>query len=246
MDSILITGASSGVGKELVFYLSQRFKVIAVSRRKDKMIENFKNLKNIKIYELDISNDITFDKVLNEISTNHNNIKYIINNAGVLISSDIEDLSIENDLEYSIKVNALAPFKIIRHFLPNMKEKNFGRIINLTSGAPLNCFASFASYSSSKAVLNTLTVTLSKELLNYNIKVNLMSPGPVKSEMSPNSTMSPSVCFPTVDYLLNLSEDSYSGEFFWLGYKVPLFPDLKGVNWLEGIGNEKLEKVIAR
>ncbi len=244
MKNVLITGASSGVGKALSRYLSKRFNVIALARRKTLMAEYFKDYNNIFCHEVDISNETNLMNTLKEVKDTHGDIFYIINNAGVLLPGGLDTLNFKNDIEYSININALAPLKIINYFLRDMKKNNFGRVINLTSGAPLNCFANFGAYSSSKAVLNSLSVTLAKELENFNIKINLMSPGPVKSEMSPDASMSPKVCFPTIDYLLDLNKDGSSGDFFWLGYKVPLFPDLDGVQWLEGIGNEKLEKVL--
>ena len=125
-----------------------------------------------------------------------------------------------------------------------MKKNNFGRIINLTSGAPLNCITGFGIYSASKGALNALTVTAAREYSKYNIKINLMSPGPVRTEMTPDAPMHISVCYPTVDYLLNLDESGPTGKFFWLGYEVPLFPDLEGVEWLKGIGNSKLNKIL--
>lgn len=244
MNNILITGGSSGVGKALAIYLSKRFNVIVLSRRKDQMINNFVGFSNLHIYDVDITDKIALNNVLEEVKNSHGKISYIINNAGILISKKIDELDFQRDLEYSLSLNAFAPMQIINFFLSDMKKNNFGRIINLTSGAPLNCFANFGAYSASKAVLNSLIVTLSKELEEFNIKVNLMSPGPVKSEMVPNAPMEVDVCFDTVDYLLDLKANDFTGEFFWLGYKVPLFPDLKGVKWLEGIGNEKLQKVL--
>lgn len=244
MNNILITGTSSGVGKALAIYLSKRFNVIALSRRKEQMLNNFQGFDNIDSYEIDIVDSKMLDITLEMIKNKHGEISYIINNAGILINKKLTELDFKKSLDYSLKLNALAPLQIINFFLADMKKNNFGRIINLTSGAPLNCFPSFGAYSSSKAVLNSLTVTLAKELEEYNIKINLMSPGPVKSEMAPDAPMEVAVCFDTVDYLLDLKENGSSGEFFWLGYKVPLFPDLKGVKWLEGIGNEKLERVL--
>ncbi len=124
-----------------------------------------------------------------------------------------------------------------------MKKKNFGRIINVTSGAPLNCFPEYGIYSASKATLNALTVTAAKECAAFNIKINLMSPGPVRTEMAPDAPMDPSVCHPTADYLLGLGEDGPTGRFFWLGYEIPLFPNLEGIHWLEGRADERFKKV---
>ncbi|MGJ0353048.1 SDR family oxidoreductase [Aliarcobacter cryaerophilus] len=244
MRNILITGTSSGVGKYLAEKLSNQFNVIGIARRIDKMKQEFKNFKNIYLYECDISNFSELDKTLNKIKNNHGEIYYIINNAGVLKQQSLNSENFFNDLDISIAINAIAPIKIINFFIGEMKKLNFGRIINLTSGAPLNCFPDFGCYSASKAVLNTLTVTLAKELIDYDIKINLMSPGPVKTEMAPFAPMDISVCLDTVNYLLNLKKEDNNYGFYWLGYKVPLFPDLEGVKWLEGIGNEKLIKVL--
>ncbi len=145
---------------------------------------------------------------------------------------------------HSFNTNAYAPMILMKKLLVEMKQRNYGRIINVTSGAPLNCFPGYAAYSASKAYLNAITVTAAKELAEQNIKINLMSPGPVQTEMAPNATLPVDICFPTVNYLLNLDADGVTGKFFWLGYEVPLFPELDGVNWLEGNANGKLKRVL--
>ena len=243
MKNVLITGASSGVGKALAIHLSKQYSVIALARRKQVMDKNFKSHDNISSYEVDISDKDTLDRVLDSILEDHGTISYLINNAGVMVAEGLEDLPLET-LEQSIHINALAPLDIMKKLIHGMKKDNFGRIINMTSGAPLNCFPGYGAYSASKALLNALTVTFARELESLNIKINLMSPGPVKSEMAPDGPMDASVCFPTVDYLLSDSEGVNTGKFYWLGYEVPLFPDLEGVQWLEGIGNEKLRKIL--
>jgi hypothetical protein len=70
-----------------------------------------------------------------------------------------------------------------------------------------------------------------------------MSPGPVETEMAPDAPMEPSACHPTVDYLLNLDEDGPTGRLFWLGYQLPLVPDLEGVEWLEGEASDQYKQV---
>ena len=243
MENILITGGSSGVGSELAKYLSKTYNVIVLARRKEKMKNNFLNYNNILCFEVDLFNQENLDCIMDEILEKTGPIYYLINNAGVLIKSSIEEMRYE-DFEYSSIINAISPIRIINKLLPAMKKKNFGRIINITSGAPLNCSENVGLYSSTKALLNVFTVTLSKELKDFNIKVNLMSPGPVKSEMAPQSKLEPSVCFDTVDYLLNIDEKKEDGKFYWLGYEIPLFPELGDIQWLEGIGSDNLKKIL--
>ena len=243
MQNILITGASSGVGQALALHFSKKYNVIALARRADVMNKTFKNYKNIFSYQVDVADQDKLNSILDEIIKRHGSISYLINNAGIMVAEQLETLSLDK-LQKSIDINAFASFLIMKKLLPEMKKNKFGRVINLTSGAPLNCFPGYGAYNASKALLNALTVTFSKEVESYNIKVNLMSPGPVKTEMAPDGPKEVSICFPTVEYLLDLPKEGETGKFFWLGYEVPLFPDLQGVQWLEGIGNEKLKKIL--
>ena len=125
-----------------------------------------------------------------------------------------------------------------------MEKYKFGRIVNLTSGAPFNCFENFGAYSSSKAMMNALTLTLANELSQSNVKVNLMSPGPVRTRMAPEAPMNVNVCLPTVRYLLDINQDGPSGKFFWLGRELPCIPDLSGIDWLNGEADERYESIL--
>ena len=127
----------------------------------------------------------------------------------------------------SSNVNIIHNVKDLKFVLSKMVDNNFGRIINVTSGAPLDPNNNSVVYASSKASLNAITVATANECKNYNIKINLMSPGPVKSEMAPNGPLEPTICHPTMDYLLSIDNNGPSGKFFWLGYELPLYPDLK-------------------
>lgn len=243
MNKILITGCSSGVGKMMAENLSEEYHVIAAARRVERMKVDFEDIGNISIYKIDL-NDLDFTKsMLIKIIEDHGYIPYLINNAGTNVNKKVEELS-EDDLMRSFNVNVVSPLLIMKNLLQKMKQNNFGRIINVTSGAPLNNMSGYAAYSASKAALNSITVTASREYKEYNIKINLMSPGPVKTEMAPHADKDPSMCLPTAEYLLDLDENGPSGKFFWLGYEVPLFPDLKGVDWLEGKPSENMRKVL--
>jgi short-subunit dehydrogenase len=240
---LLITGASSGVGRSLVDYLKTRFEIIAVARRLSRMKHFFKGNEQVHCYGIDLADETVREEQIDGILDRHGPVPYLINNAGVHQSDRIEDVS-QDDARYSFEVNAFAPLVLMQKLLPSMQAAGFGRIINITSGAPLNCFPGHATYSASKGALNAFTVTAAREHKNADIKINLMSPGPVQTEMAPDAPMDPSACHPTVDYLLNLESDGPTGEFFWLGYRIPLFPDLSGVQWLEGTAGEQYEQVL--
>lgn len=241
-NTVLITGASSGVGLSLARHLAGRYRVVAAARRVDKIKQELGDL-DVDIVGVDLSSAAETSQMIEDVLERYGFVGYAINNAGVNLRGAIADIDQET-LMRSFSVNALAPFLIMKHLLPSMAERNFGRIINVTSGAPLNCFPGFSSYSASKGALNAITVTAAGEYATNNIKINLMSPGPVRSEMSPTAPMDPEVCHSTADYLLELGQDGPTGRFFWLGREIPLFPDLSGIQWLEGTASDRFPKVL--
>jgi short-subunit dehydrogenase len=220
---LFITGASSGVGRSLVHHLKGRFEIVAVARRLERMKEEFGADESVSCYKLDLTGTTTLGPRLDEIIERHYPIPYLINNAGVLVDGPVERVS-GDAVRESFEVNALAPMTLMQKMLPAMQTFDFGRIINMTSVAPLTCKPNYAAYSASKSALNAITVTVARENADANIKINLMSPGPVQTEMAPEAPMTPSSCHSTVDYLLGLDEDGPTGQFFWLGTRVPLSP----------------------
>jgi short-subunit dehydrogenase len=241
--TVLITGASSGFGRALVSHLRKHFYIIAVARRFDRMNELFGDDPKVECFQVDLGRRFELKDFLDDLMTRHNVIPYLINNAGTMMQNSLNDIDMA-EMEYSFAVNALAPCAIMKVLLPAMRRLKFGRIINLTSGAPFNCFPGFAAYSASKAALNALTVTAARENVDLDIKINLMSPGPVRTEMAPEALMEPQVAFPTVDHLLSLPKEGATGRFFWLGRELPLSPDFEGVEWLSGTASNKFPRVI--
>ncbi len=240
---LLVTGASSGVGLSLVKHFSDQYEIIAVARRLDRLEEAFSKLPRVTIRKADLKPDhggqpadtvagfgvwsrpLRDQQRRSQISEGRNRVAHT--GAG--------------RPECDESVNAVAPFMILQALVPGMKQAGFGRVINITSGAPLNCFPEFGAYSASKGALNAFTVTCAKECATQNIRINLMSPGPVRTEMAPNATMDPSACHATVDYLLNLPAEGPTGRFFWLGHEIPLFPNLAGIVWMAGKADPKFK-----
>jgi NAD(P)-dependent dehydrogenase (short-subunit alcohol dehydrogenase family) len=229
------------VGRSLTHHLAGRFHVLAAARSLDVLQTEFGEHPDVSVYRIDLADPDSTRDVLEAMLSEHGPFFHVINNAGVNVAGRLEELE-ESDILQSLQINALSPAMILRRLLPAMKEHGFGRVINMTSGAPLNCFPGYSAYSASKGALNAFTVTAAKECADYDIKINLMSPGPVKTNMAPDGPLDPSVCYPTVDYLLSLDKDGPTGRFFWLGCEIPLFPDLEGIEWLEGRADERYRR----
>ncbi len=226
--TLLITGASSGMGWSLVDHLKKTFTIHAVARRTDKIIGYFKD--SVFAHHCDLGNESDVSNLAQKIELEIRPTHAILN-AGIMTQSKIADLS-RATLVRTLQVNALANLSLLQACLNVMNEKEFGRIAVVTSGAVFNCAPGYGAYSASKALLNALVVTAAKEHAARDIKINLVSPGPVRSEMAPQATLDPSVAHSTFDYALNVPADGPTGRFFWLGHEVPLVPDFGGTDWL--------------
>lgn len=240
---VMVTGATGGVGRSICRHLAHSYRVLAIGRSETLLEELRKTVPGITTYCTDLSSPALVSSLLDDLMSQHDYVPYVINNAGLNVASSLSELTLES-LESSFRVNAIAPLLIMQRMLPVMRDNDFGRIINITSGAPLNCFPGYGAYSASKAALNALTVTAAREYEDLDIKINLMSPGPVRSAMAPSASMDPEVCHPTLDYLLGLDREGPTGRFFWLGYEIPHTADTEGVDWRRGRASQRFPKVI--
>lgn len=228
---VLITGGSSGLGKTFVDYFMKKKATVIVFSRKNKFKKKMYSKKNkFFFYKFDLNHLSKIKLLIKDIIIKFKRIDVLINNAGVAKPQKIESLDEDNLIE-SFKVNFFAPSLITKEVLKIMKKKNFGRIINISSGGAINCVENYFTYSSSKAALNTLAKTLAKEISDYNIKINSMSPGPCRTKMFPKNKLSTKLSLPTIDYLSSLNKMGPSGKFFWFLNEIDVFPDLRKINW---------------
>jgi NAD(P)-dependent dehydrogenase (short-subunit alcohol dehydrogenase family) len=240
---VLVTGGSSGIGRSLVEHLAGDYRVVTVSRRIERMRERYADDPRIEPIELDLSDTAAVVSTMRALLEEYGHVPYVVNNAGVGSTAPTTEVTPE-DIEYAMQVNAFAPVYVMRELLPAMREHGFGRVVNVTSGAAIDCPTGAGPYSASKAALNVFTATAAREHADEDIRINLMSPGPCRTEMAPDAPLEPSACHPTADYLLDLEADGPTGRFFWLGYEVPLFPDLGDIEWEAAEPGEKLRRVL--
>ena len=228
---VLITGASSGLGYRIAReFIKENANLSICARRLYKLKKIHKGKAKVFFQKVDVSDEKAIKKFIKKTVKIFGKIDILINNAGIAQSSKIENINYK-DLKKTFEVNLFAPVIFLRETLKIMKKKNYGRIINISSGGSVNCAENFFSYSASKAALNTLAKTLSKEIENYNIKVNTMSPGPCKTEMFPQNKLSTSLSMPTVKYLSSLPKKGPSGKFFWFMNKINIIPELSHIDW---------------
>ena len=185
----IVTGSASGLGLAIVEKLVQEGVNVVVTGYKkhedtDERIRQYnKTVKAIFIKcDVGIEEEVNslFDEALKEMGS----IDFIVNNAGIWMTSYIKDMKLE-DFRRTLDVNLLGPFVLSKRFVNYCIDNNRkGRIVNLTSQAAFHGSTSgHAHYASSKAGLVGFTISLAREVAPYGINVNAVAPGIMETRM---------------------------------------------------------------
>lgn len=184
---IVITGASSGMGEAAARYLAEKgAKVVMAARRIDRIEAIASELQKQNKEAIAVATDVTkLDDVNNLIETAVNKfgrVDVLINNAGLMPLSRLEQGNVD-EWNQMIDVNLRGVLHGIAAVLPYMKSQKTGHIINTASVAAHLVFPSSAVYSATKFAVRALTDGLRQEMAAHNIRVTLVSPGAVKTEL---------------------------------------------------------------
>lgn len=182
---VLITGASSGIGKDMAeIYSNKGYELILVARSKDKMEQLASKLKTkVRIIQMDLSKPENCFK-LYELVKNEN-IDILINNAGYGVFGKFLETDLNEELNM-IDLNIKAVHILTKLFLNQFKERNKGWILNVASSAAFSPGPLFSSYYASKAYVVRLTEAVYEELRKENSKVYIgaLCPGPVDTNFN--------------------------------------------------------------
>ncbi len=176
----LITGASSGIGKETARLLAEHgFRVYAAARRIERMADLTEA--GIRLLTMDVTSDDSLVNGVNEILKNEKRIDLLVNNAGYGSFGALEDVPI-SEARYQFEVNIFGLARLTQLVLPTMRHQHSGRIINVSSmggsfGEPHGCW-----YHSTKYALEGLSDSLRMELKQFGIEVIIIQPGAILTE----------------------------------------------------------------
>lgn len=176
----LVTGASSGIGKETAQLLvKEGYIVYGASRRLEKMSDL--KIKGVKLIAMDISQDSSIVHGVNEILKNEQRIDVIINNAGYGSYGALEDVPL-TEARYQFEVNIFGLARLTQLLLPTMRAQRSGKIINISSiggsfGEPHGSW-----YHATKYALEGLSDSLRMELKQFGIDVVIIKPGAILTE----------------------------------------------------------------
>ncbi len=218
MKTALVTGASSGIGREIsIMLLKNNYKIYGIGRNFNK-IQSIKDKNFIEII-CDISNIDELKKIKNHIK-NRDKIDILVNSAGIGEFKPLEEMSIESIIKI-INTNLLAPTILTNLFLRDLKN-NRGYIFNITSIEAIKHSKFSAIYSASKAGLRSFGLSLFEEVRKSGVKVVTINPDITKTNFfdnlnfkegkNPLSYIEPSCIAEAIENILNLRDGTLITE----------------------------------
>ena len=193
---VLVTGANRGIGKEVCRQLSlQGFIVILTSKEflaAEKAAQSLQT-KNTQVvpFQLDVTLPESVSECYRFVKNSFGALHVLINNAGIYLDRPSKNLSLgiadlgDHIMRKTFEVNFFGTVRMIQAFLPMMKEQNFGRIVNVSSGMGRFHELDWQSpyYRTSKTAVNSITRIVASEVKDFDILVNAVCPGWVKTDM---------------------------------------------------------------
>lgn len=223
----IVTGGNRGIGFEICRQLARMgIKVILTARDEGKGKDAVRKLQyeglDVVFYSLDITDEQSIKRLAGWVEQTFNRIDILINNAAINIDEDCTALKADiNKIKETMETNVYGPLRLCQALLPIMRKNNFGRIVNVSSGAgALNEMTTGSpGYRISKTALNVITKLLGNELVATNITVNSLCPGRVRTDMNPNGERSVEQGADTAIWLAD--ENLETGKFFRDRKEIP-------------------------
>ena len=182
MKTVLITGASSGIGKETAILFANKGWNIAATMRNSEYLSMFTGNKSIKTYLLDVKDKKSIKFCIAQVINDFSKIDVIVNNAGIYTTDPLEltaDETIEDIIDTNIKGVLYTTKLVLEHF----RGKKSGTIVNISSIAGRVTFPFQSIYHTSKWAIEGFSESLYYELKPFNIKVKVVEPGMVRTNI---------------------------------------------------------------
>ncbi|MDX1395718.1 MAG: SDR family oxidoreductase, partial [Gemmatimonadota bacterium] len=182
--AILITGASSGLGRATAETLASKGYFVYAGARSEEDLRALNAIDNIEAIRLDVTIQSEIDAAVQTVIDGGRGLHAIVNNAGVGLMSPLIELE-EDDLDFILDVNVYGPYRITRAFAPLLIESG-GRVVNIGSIAGFQTTSFYGPYSISKHALEAYTDALAIELAKFGIRVSIIDPGGFNSDIGRN------------------------------------------------------------
>lgn len=210
---VLITGASSGIGKEFAYkYVKNGYNLLLAARSKDILLSLKEELEekyniNVFVYIIDLTIKNSILDLYNYTKENNLIVEILINNAGFGDFGQFVDCALDKQVNM-INLNITSLVVLTRYFITDMKEKNYGKILNVASLASFMPGPYVSVYYATKSFVLSFSQAISEELKRYNIQVSALCPGPTSTNFEKKanvrfSNMKMSSSKYVVDYCYN-------------------------------------------
>jgi NAD(P)-dependent dehydrogenase (short-subunit alcohol dehydrogenase family) len=186
----IVTGASRGIGKAICLALAKEAAtVVLAARAVDKMNETAKLItaagRKAQIIPTELTDENSIKNLVKATGERFGRLDILINNAGVTHSAKLQE-TLTEDLDRCLNINARAPFILCREALPLLKKAEAAYIINIASVVGVKAYPLQSAYTASKHALRGMTMALAEEMRGTNIRVHLLCPGGVDTELVQN------------------------------------------------------------
>ncbi len=184
----VVTGSSSGIGFEIALMLARNgFQTYATMRNlaKSENIKSIASKENLPIYieQLDVTDNKSDTNAIQAIVSKANGIDVLVNNAGYALTGAFEDLAIE-EIKAQYETNLFGLIRTTQTVLPIMRKQKSGAIVNISSGAGRFGYPGGSAYVSTKFAVEGLSESMAYELEPFGIKVILVEPGVIKTNIA--------------------------------------------------------------
>jgi 3-oxoacyl-[acyl-carrier protein] reductase len=183
----IVTGASRGIGRSISIALAKEAATVVLAARSiEKLQQTADNIAkvggNTEIVATELTDEESIKNLVKTTNEKFNRLDILVNNAGVTHSAKLEHTATE-DWQRCMSINARAPFILCREALPLLKKSESASIINIASVVGVKGYPLQSAYTSSKHALRGMTISLAEELKGSNIRVHLLCPGGVDTDM---------------------------------------------------------------
>jgi len=184
----IVTGASRGIGRAISVALAHEVATVVLAARSIQQLQITAEQVTkaggaAHVVHVELTEEMSIRNLIQVTGEKLGRLDILVNNAGVTHSAELQKTSTE-DWQRCISVNARAPFILCREALPLLKKSQAAYIINISSVVGVKGYPLQSAYTASKHALRGMTISLAEELRGSNIRVHLLCPGGVDTEMT--------------------------------------------------------------
>jgi short-subunit dehydrogenase len=180
-QTVLITGASSGIGIAAAIYFANKGWNVAATMRSPEKETGLSSFSNVKLYALDVTKPETIEASIQSTIKDFGKIDALVNNAG-FGADGVFELMDDAFIEKQFNTNVFGLMRVTRAIIPYFRKQNSGTIIQVASMAGRLTFPLYSIYHGTKWAVEGFSEALQYELLQFNIKVKIIEPGVIKTD----------------------------------------------------------------